>query len=79
MLQVAQGSLDATEDPGHGAARVAHVISLYITGFAFSQIGLELEKLVQLKAWVGVDGVFGRTVRSICVNGLIGTASYDKN
>jgi len=34
---------------------------------------------VQLQAWVSVDGVFGRTVCGIGVDGLVGTASYDED
>ena len=79
MLQVSQRALDATKNPGHSATRVAHVISLFITGFALGQIGLELEELVQPKTWVSVDGVFGRRVGSIGVDGLIGATSYDEN
>jgi len=36
MLQVPQRALDAAEDSGHGATRVTHVVSLFITGFALS-------------------------------------------
>ena len=79
MLQVPQRALDAPEDAGHGATRVAHVISLFITGFALGQIGLELEQLVQPKTWVSVDWVFRRSVGGIGVDGLIGAASYDEN
>jgi len=79
MLQVSQRALDAAEDSGKGATRVAHVVSLFITGFALGQIGLELEEFVQLKAWISVDGVFGRRVGGIGIDGLIGAASYDEN
>jgi len=36
MLQVSQRALDAAKDSGHSATRVAHVVSLFITGFALS-------------------------------------------
>ena len=79
MLQVPQRALDAAEDSLHRAACVTHVISLFITGLALSQIGLELEELVQPKAWISVDGVFGRRVGSIGVDGLVGAAPYDED
>jgi hypothetical protein len=79
MLQVSQRTLDTTKDPGHSATRIAHVVSLFITGFSFSQVRFELEELVQAKAWVSVDGVFGRSIGGIGIDGLVGAASYDEN
>jgi hypothetical protein len=57
LLNVLQAVSNATEDSRHEAARVGHVVFLWVTGLAALQRPFELENGVKLVAWVGKDRV----------------------